>query len=77
MKIGNMITRLFSKNKNTEKTDYTEREYDDFESVIHLPGPRTKSFLLNMTVNFYSEDLQKYMGKSKKYIPGNDNSVEE
>lgn len=76
MKIGNIITRLFSKNKNTEKTGYAEREYDDFESVIPLPGPRTKSFLFNMTVNFYNEDLQKYMGKSKKSFPGNDDSGE-
>lgn len=76
MKIGNMITRLFSKNKKTEMPDYTEREYDDFDSVIPLPGPRTKSFLFNMTVNFYNEDLRKYMGKSKKSFPENDDSGE-
>lgn len=59
MGIGNMITRLFNKKESTGNTAISKDGYDDFDSIIPSPKLRTKSFLINRTINFYSHNSGK------------------
>ena len=61
MGIGNMITKLFNKKESSPKNSVSADGYEDFDSIIPPLKPRTKSFLINKTINFYSEDLEKLL----------------
>lgn len=64
MGIGNMITKLFNKKESNEKTVISKDGYQDFDSIIPSPKLRTKSFLINRTINFYSHNSGKPGKKS-------------
>lgn len=66
MGIGNMITKLFNKKESSEKLSVSDEGHLDFDSIIPSPKPRTKSFLINKTINFYNDDLKSAAKKTNK-----------
>lgn len=69
MGLGNMITRLFGGKENKNLADASDVESDDIYSIIQPPKPRTKSFVISKTINFYSnESFRKAEKKANKTV---------
>jgi len=59
MGLGNMITRLFTRKEEKNKTDATDIDFNDIDSIIPSPKNKRKSLLISKTINFYSDDSYK------------------